>query len=203
MDQPDSEDVIIKVSSSKEKGYAKKVAGAISWRLRETGYCKVRAVKMDAVNTAIKAVAIVNQRLVDAGVQFSISPFFTQVTDGPTDVTAIFMRIEESTGPRPVEFIEYKISGKTEESDAETKLAGAIAVPVRTGKSVKMRCIGPSSVYRGIYAATIAKGYIYPNGLEAIIVPTWVTMPPESPDLQPVSLIQLEFWGKKISTEVP
>lgn len=202
MDQQENDDVVLKVSSSKEQGYAKKVAGAISWRLRETGICKIRAIKMDAVNTSVKAIAIVNQRLAAAGMQFGLDPFFSEVVDGPEGTTAIFMCVEEAPSEKPSEFVEYKVSGK-ESEEIETKLAGAIAAPVRNGKSVRMRCIGPSAVYRGMYAATIAKGYIYPNGLRSIVVPTWTSMPASDPVLTPISLIQLEFWGCKISPEVP
>lgn len=190
------DDVVLKVSSSKDKGYAKRVAGAITWRLRETGICKIRAVKMDAVSTAIKSIAIVNQRLVGTGVQFGMSPFFAKVDDGPEGSTAIFMKVEEAPASKPEAFIEYKVSGKESEPETEAKLAGAIAAPCREGKSIRLRCIGPAAVYRGVYASTIAKGYIYPNGLDAVVVPSWISM--TGPDGGQISLIQLEFWGKTI-----
>ena len=59
----DNEKVLLKVSASPEEGYCKKVAGAITWRLREVGYCRLRAIKAEAMNSAIKAMAIVNARL--------------------------------------------------------------------------------------------------------------------------------------------
>lgn len=202
MEVPVPEDVTLKVSSKQEPGYAKKVAGAVAWRLRETGFCKIRAVKSDAVNTAVKSVAIVNQRLSSAGFQFCISPIFDKITDSKEEATAVEMLIKEAPSNAPTESVEYKVSGKSSEPDAETKLAGAISVPAREGKTVHLRCIGPSSVYRGIYAATIAKGHIYQNGFEAIIIPTWISMPAPDENSQPISLIQLEFWGHKITTEV-
>jgi stage V sporulation protein SpoVS len=107
------------------------------------------------------------------------------------------MTVSDADCERPTDFIEYKVSGKPEEENIASKLAGAIAAPVRDGKGVKMRCIGPSAVYRAVLACTIAKGYIYPNGLEAIVVPTWDSI--QQPAGNPISLIQIEFWGKKLS----
>ncbi len=191
------QEVILKIKSKKDSGYAKSVAGAMSWQLRERGFFKVRAVKADAVNTAVKAIAIVNQR-VSGVVLLSMDIVFAhaEVAVG-TEATAIAMTVSDADSPRPTEFVEYKVSGKPDEENVASKLAGAIAAPVRDGKGVRMRCIGPNAVYRAIIACTIAKGYIYPNGLESIVVPTWDSVP--QPGKDPISLIQIEFWAKKQS----
>ncbi len=190
----ENEEVILKIKSKKDSGYAKSVAGAMSWQLREQGFFKVRAVKADAVNTAVKAIAIVNQR-VSGVVTLSMDLVFSQMDASSSDGTAIAMTVSDADSPRPEHFIEYKVSGKPDEQDIATKLAGAIAAPVRDNKGVRMRCIGPNAVYRAIVACTIAKGYIYANGLEAVVVPTWDSVP--QPGKEPISLIQIEFWSKK------
>lgn len=195
----ETDEVVLKITSSKEPGYVKSVAGAMGWVLREKGYCKARAVKMDAVNTAIKSVAIVNQRVAQAGgLVFEIDLFFSPAeNDTGMPSTAIAMTVQATEAPRPEQFVEYKVSGKKESDDSLiARLAGAIATPVREGKGVKLRCIGPSAVYRAVMAATIAKGHIYPNGLASVVVPQWATIVDEG---KAISLIELEFWGRKTS----
>lgn len=192
----DTKYVVLRVSSTKNPDYVKKVAGAISWQLRDNGFCKMRAVKTDAVNNAIKALAIVNQRVSRAGLKFAMNVTF-RAADGNRESTAIEMTINEVSSARPEEFVEYKVSGKIEDTDVATRLAGAIAIPVRQNKYVRLRCIGPSAVYRAITACCIAKGYVYANGLNAMMVPSWSSLPSEDPD-KPVSLIQIDFWADKL-----
>lgn len=197
----EQQEVVLRVSAKKDAGYAKKVAGAMSWRLREEGFCKARAVKQDAVNSATKALAICNQRVSEAGIVFFMELFFSKAenTDGKF-ATAIEMTIQENDSPRPAEFVEYKVSGKQDTDNAPMKLAEAIAAPARDGKGVSMKCIGPAAVYRGILASTIARGLVFPNGYDSVVIPTWDSLPQEDETLPPISLIKLEFWGKKIST---
>ena len=199
--EEEQKEVILKIRSCKDAQYTRKVAGAMSWQLREKGYCKVRAVKMDAINTATKAVAIVNQWLASAGLTMSADPIFTPVENAQPEnpegtgehTTAIALMIEDASElTRPSEFLEYRVSGKNDE-DGVSKLAGAIAVPIRQGKGIRLSCIGPSAVYRAIRACTVAKGYVYPNGLKAVVVPTWGNLTREDKD--PISLIKIDFWA--------
>ena len=44
-----------------------------------------------------------------------------------------------------------------------------------------------------IRACTVAKGYVYPNGLKAVIIPTWGSLSREDKD--PISLIKIDFWA--------
>lgn len=192
--------VVLRVSSSRDPGYVKRVAGAMTWQLRDNGFCTVRAVKSDAVNTAIKAIAIVNQRVSQAGLNFAIdlclSPADSE--DGAAS-TAVEMVVYENETLRPGAPLEYKVSGKKDAGpDLVSKLAGAVSSPARQGNCVRLRCIGPSAVYRGVMACCVAKGYIYTNGLDAIIVPSWDSLPVKDGE-KPVSLIQLDFWGSKPS----
>jgi len=198
------EEVVLKIRSCKDAKYTRKVAGAMSWQLREKGYCRARAVKMDAINTATKAVAIVNQWLASAGLTMSMDPIFTPVENAKPEnpegtgehATAIALMIEDASDlARPGEFLEYRVSGKNDE-EGVSKLAGAIAVPIRQGKGIRLSCIGPSAVYRAVKACTVAKGYVYPNGLKAVIVPAWGNLCSEDKD--PISLIKIDFWAVPI-----
>lgn len=195
------EEIVLKVSACKEPGYAKKVAGAMSWRLREKGFFKARAVKQDAVSTATKAVAICNQRVAAAGVVLFMELFFSKAENDDGNVaTAIEMNVQEVDMPRPEVFVDYRVSGKQDQDkNAAMKLAEAIAAPVRDGKGVAMACIGPAAVYRGMMASTIARGLVFPNGFESVVVPSWASLPNEDPEKPPISLIKLEFWGRKVS----
>lgn len=197
----DTTGVVLRVSASKEPGYVKRVAGAISWQLRDKGFCKLRAVKVDAVNTATKAVAIINQRVSQAGLKFAIDLVFSPAdSDGNQTSTAIEMTVQDTANARPGEFVEYKVSGQKNSGDVVAKLAGAIAAPVRQGKGVALRCIGPAAVYRAVTACCVSKGYIYTNGLDAVVVPTWDSLPSDREEKKTVSLLQIEFWGEKNQT---
>ena len=197
--EDDQQEVILKISGSKDAGYAKKVAGAMTWRLREVGFCKARAVKQDAVNSAIKALAICNERVAEAGMSFCVDLTFSEAinTEGKT-ATAIEMIIQEADPERPEVFLDFKVSGKSEQDKNVVKnLAEAVAGRVREGKGIKMKCIGPAAVYRAIMASTIARGLIFPNGYDCVIVPKWDTI--ERENAPPISFLNIAFWGKKKS----
>lgn len=193
--KPD-EEIILKISAKRDAGYAKRVAGAMTWRLQEKGFFKARAVKQDAVNTAVKAIAICNQRVAPADVTLYMQLFLRPASnnDGKS-ATAIEMTVQETDTPRPEKFVEYKVSGKDEKNGPQ-KLAEAIAGPARDGTGISMKCIGPAAVYRAILASTMARGLIFPNGFDAIVVPSWETI--KKADDKVISLIKLDFWSKKI-----
>ncbi len=195
--QEDLNEIILKISSSKESGYSKKVAGAIGWRLRETGLCSLRAVKMVSCNTAIKAIAIVNKKVSQAGAKFAINACFASTEkENKEDSTAIAIELfDVSEYKLPNEFLEYKVSG--EENDDEnivTKLSGAIAPVIRGGKGISLRCIGPAAVYRALKACIVTKGYVYSNGIELICVPIWASIAGQNG--KDISLIQIDVYRK-------
>jgi len=192
------EEVILKVSSSKDKGYAKKVAAAMGWRLREVGYCRARAIKEAAVNSAVKAIAITNERVKEAGIKFGVAPVFgkAEATDDPAAV-AICMMVEAVNGKPPAKFAECKVSGKkTEGGDhaAATRLATAINGMALGGKGVALKCIGPDAVYRAIMGCVMARSSGYANGMKSEIVPTWETVQAKTGR---ISLIRIDFWYEK------
>lgn len=193
------EEVILKVSSSKDKGYSKKVAAAMGWRLREVGYCQARAIQAMAVNSTIKAVAITNERVRQAGIKFGIAPTFDKATaaDDPSAV-AISVMIEAVTEYSPGTLIGCKVSGKEDLGDhaSAVRLSGAITGITSGGKGVSLKCVGPKAVYRAVMASVMARSQAYGNGMDSVIVPTWETVETSSGKL---SLIRIDFWNVKKS----
>lgn len=192
------EEVILKVSSSKEKGYAKKVAAAMGWRLREVGYCRARAIKETAVNSAIKAVAITNERVKQAGVKLGIAPVFgkAEAADDPAAV-AICMMVEAANGKPPEKSSECKVSGKKTDGndhEAATRLATAINGMAMSGKRVCLKCIGSDAVYRAVMGCVMARSNGYANGMKSEIIPTWETVQTKTGR---TSLIRIDFWYEK------
>lgn len=188
------DEVVLKISAKKDPGYAKRVAGAMTWRLREAGWLRARAVKQEAVNTAIKAIAICNQRVAAASVVLQMDLSFSpSENDGGKPATAIEMFIKEVDAQKPANFVDYKVSGKTsEESDSPSKLALAVAQAAKDGNGITMRCIGPAAVYKGVMASTMARGTMFSNGFDTVIVPSWETAAQE--DGSSISLIRIDFW---------
>lgn len=192
------EEIILKVSSSRDKGYSKKVAAAMGWRLREVGYCRARAIKDMAVSTTIKAIAITNERVRSAGVKFGISPTFdkAEAVDDPAAVT-ISVLIEAVNEDPPSAFVECKVSGKADDEGAHaaaSRLAGAIIGMTSGGKGVSLKCVGPEAVYRAAMACVMARSQAYGNGMDSVIVPSWETAETSSGKL---SLIRIDFWSVK------
>lgn len=195
-----SDEVILRISGGKRgQNSTKRLAGAICWRLREVGFAKMRAVKAEAVSAAIKSIAVANQKVAAAEVDLSLDPILTTVADeddSPSDGSqAVEMTIQESVGDRPEEFLEYKVSGRSDDGldKAVSKLAGAIASVIRDGVGARLRCIGPSPIYKAVNALIVAKGYLYTNGITIQAVPVWASLPRE--DDTPISLIQIDVWG--------
>lgn len=55
-----------------------------------------------------------------------------------------------------------------------TAVAGAIAGVIREHKRAEVQAIGAGAVNQAIKAVAIARGYLQPDGLEIVCVPTFV-----------------------------
>ena len=198
----EKDEVVLRISSNKDSSYVKRVAGAVGWQLREKGYCKVRAVKADAVNTAIKAVAITNERVAQAGMTFAIDLFFSAADSGKqknasTVVEMVIHELEDGSS-RPGDFVDYRVSGNCSNAKPAKRLAEAISHRVDEKTGVRLRCIGPTAVYHAVKACCLAKGMVYSNGLQAVVVPTWSNFKPSEQE-PVVKFILLDFWTRKFS----
>lgn len=187
-------DVVLKISASKEPGYAKRVSAAMSWRLRECGFVKARCVKEISTNTAIKAVASCNQKVKEANVLLGINLFYSKINN---QTTAIEMIVEDVFDrPCPDKHVEYRVSGK---NDSEKKLAEAITEACLSGNKVSLKCIGSSAVYKATMASVDAKGKVFSSGYSALIVPKWETVLVVHEGVEKeVSLINIDFIGIKL-----
>jgi stage V sporulation protein SpoVS len=199
------EEVVLRVVGGKRgQNSTKSLAGAICWRLREVGFAKMRAVKAEAVSAAIKSVAVANQKVSAADIDLSFDPILTDVADEESasdGSQAIEMTIQASVGDRPDTFREYKVSGRSDEGldKAASALAGAVASLIREGGGARLRCIGPSAIYKAVHALVVAKGYLYSNGISIQSVPVWASLPRE--DDTPISLIQIDVWTPVVADE--
>jgi len=55
-------------------------------------------------------------------------------------------------------------------------LAGAIANSIRKSNSVQLQVIGAGSLNQAIKGIIIARGYLAPNGIDIIVVPSFVDL---------------------------
>lgn len=53
-------------------------------------------------------------------------------------------------------------------------LAGALAAVIRTDGIVELQAIGAGAVNQAIKAVAIARGYVAPNGINLVIIPSFV-----------------------------
>jgi len=199
---PLPDDVVLKVSGSKRgQEYTKSVANAICWRLRDAGFCKACAVKMDAVNTAIKAIATTNKKVQKAGVVLSVDLSLADVPAKEGEpLKGVSMTIQETPIPKPAQFVEYKVSGKGDGlEELAVKLAYSVASLIRQGKGVKLRCLGPASVYKAVLAVITAKKGLLGERTELAAVPEWSSLT-KAGSSETVSLIVIHLWGGKQGT---
>jgi stage V sporulation protein SpoVS len=180
---------ILKIGAGKDPGYAKRVAGAMTWQLRERGMFLVRAVKSRAVSIAVSSVATCNKRISAANVVLGIEPSFFE-TERKT--MAIEMLVKEVDPERPAEILEYRVSGKRRHDRSLTeKLSQALLGPVLHGKGIAMKCIGSVATCRAIEAVVMARGAL---NQETVLVPFWETIIEE--DGSNTSVLSLEFWAR-------
>ena len=53
-------------------------------------------------------------------------------------------------------------------------VAGALAAALRESGSVEMQAVGAGAVNQCIKAVAIARGYVAPNGMDLIVIPSFV-----------------------------
>jgi stage V sporulation protein S len=53
-------------------------------------------------------------------------------------------------------------------------LAGALAAVIRTEGKVELQAIGAGAVNQAIKAIAIARGYVAPNGINLVVIPSFV-----------------------------
>ncbi len=62
---------------------------------------------------------------------------------------------------------------KVSASSQPKAVAGAIAVILRNGDNLEIQSIGAGAVNQAIKAVAIARGYVAPNGIDLVCVPSF------------------------------
>ena len=191
--------VVLKVKGSKDPGYPKKVANAICWQLRDHGRCEMRAIRDEAVASAVKAIATANKKVEAADVTLSFDAVFAPLESSEdTSQSVLAFTIQEVSTERSGEVEEYRVSARKHSDEKEvSKLAGAIASEIRKGKTVVLRCVGPFAIYKSVRAVVMAKGYVFANGILTEAIPSWKILEKESRDGKDIQLVLVEVRSKK------
>ncbi len=82
---------VLKVSS---KSSPNSVAGALAGVIREKGVVEIQAIGADAINQAVKAVAIARGFVAPSGMDLICIPAFTEITFDGENRTAIKLIVE-------------------------------------------------------------------------------------------------------------
>ena len=185
--------VVLKIRSHgppdpKGRPYSKRVAAAMGWQLRDYGYCVARASGVEAVSTAMKAVAICNHRTQAVSVTLCVEAELDRIEPGKPDMV-VQMTIHEVDFQKPEKMRPYRISGQ---GDLDNKLVQSLLRPIHAGDGISMSCIGPNAVYRATLAFINARSMLLPQ-IQAVMVPTWESILDKNQT--PLSLIRLDVWG--------
>ena len=62
---------------------------------------------------------------------------------------------------------------KVSNSSTPKNVAGAIAAVVRTGQTVEIMTIGAGAVNQAVKSIAIARGYVAPNGIDLVSIPSF------------------------------
>ncbi len=79
-------------------------------------------------------------------------------------------------------------------------IAGAIAGIIREQKRVEMRAVGAGAVNQAIKAVIIARRYLEQDGLDLVLVPSFVRV---EMDGEKFTHLVLEVCARPLSTETP
>ena len=78
------------------------VAGAVAWRIRDTGTAEIEAIGAGAVNQAVKAVAVARGYLALEGLDLTMVPSFVTVKVGDQERTAMRLLVLSRAIAQPV-----------------------------------------------------------------------------------------------------
>ena len=65
---------------------------------------------------------------------------------------------------------------KVSKDSSPKSVAGAIAAIVRNGESAEIDAIGASAVNQAIKSIAVARGYVAPNGIELVTLPSFTQL---------------------------
>ena len=180
------------VTPEERKRNVKKLAGAISHSLRNSGEINVRAFGSAAIGKAVKALAIAKGYVSvqsignDPKLQLQCSPAFITTKIGENELTGICFCTFASpkTNEPDVDLDKCKstLMVKADPEDVSDedrkrnvkKLAGAIAHSLEDNKEVVIRCFGNATISKASKAMAIARGYVAVKGGDMYMYPSFI-----------------------------
>jgi len=189
MDEP----VVLRINdgcapSPDGRPYAKRLAAAMGWQLRDYGYCVARAAGIAAVGNAVKAIAICNHRTKTAEVTLCVEAALDRIEENKPVV--VQMTIREVDFPPPKKMRTYRIAGQSDKDLDLNKLVQSLLRPLQAEEGISMHCLGPKAIYRATLAFITTRTLVQN---ELVMIPTWESVLDKKKI--PVSLIRLDIWA--------
>jgi len=187
----------VDISPEDRKRNVKKLAGAISHSLRNSGEISVRCFGSASIAKGVKALAIatnnINVQNLHAiatnninvqNLQLSCAPAFIEAKMGDSNLTGIgfYTFVSEKTIKVDIDKCKSVLFVKSDPKDvaADTrkdnlhKLAGAIAHSLAENKEVVLRCFGSATIGKASKALAVARGHVANKGGDLYCFPVFI-----------------------------
>jgi stage V sporulation protein SpoVS len=175
------------ISPEERKTNVKKLAGAISHSLRDSGEVAVRGLGDGAVGKGTKAIAIATNfiKADDQNLQLECAPAFVEADmGGDHKLTGISFNVFATEGVREIDVENIKSVLKVKADDKEMpnaervknlhKLAGAINHSLAENHEVVVRSIGDATIGKAAKALAVARGYTATRGADLYCWPVFI-----------------------------
>jgi stage V sporulation protein SpoVS len=175
------------IDPEEKKRRVKKLAGAISHSLRDSGEVAVRGLGDPCVDKGTKAIAIATRYIKsnDQNLQLECAPAFVEADiGGEKSITGISFNVFATEGVREVDIegVKSVLMVKADRPDISEeervknlhKLAGAINHSLAENHEVVVRSIGPSAIGKAAKALAIARGYTATRGADLYCWPVYI-----------------------------
>ena len=174
----------VDISPEDRKRNVKKLAGAISHSLRNSGEISVRCFGSASIAKGVKALAIATNNINVQNLQLSCAPAFIEAKMGDSNLTGIgfYTFASEKTIKVDIDKCKSVLFVKSDPKDvaADTrkdnlhKLAGAIAHSLAENKEVVLRCFGSATIGKASKALAVARGHVANKGGDLYCFPVFI-----------------------------
>jgi stage V sporulation protein S len=172
------------ISQDQRKRNVKKLAGAISHSLRQSGEVNVRCFGNASIGKASKAIAISKSYIKENNLQLSFSPAYINADIGGKSRTGIAFCLFTSDGDDIKDFESVKQvmlvrsdadeATYEEKNDSVKKLAGAIAHALAEDGECFIRCFGNGTIGKACRALAMARGFVAQKGSDMYCTNTFI-----------------------------
>lgn len=172
------------VSPEERKRNVKKLAGAISHSLRNSGEINVRCFGNASIGKGTKALAIAKDYIGVQNLRLECSPAFITTKIGENELTGICFCTFAVQQEEPVDIEQVKsvlmIKADPRDIDPDErtqrvkKLAGAITHSLKENKEVVIRCFGNATIGKASKALAIARGFTATRGPDLYCWPNFI-----------------------------